>query len=341
MSLTRLPNGLYATPLVGANPQDYFQGTSFANPTIQPLGGPGGNIFFVDGDNGSDGNDGLSPDTPKKTIGGALSISAHGATIYVKANNIAAGGTDPVNYAETITIGAKQAGTKIIGCGNGIDQAAQPQIKKGSGAVALLTIKAPGCLIKGITFNGNGSTGGGILLSDDGSTVTAEGTTIDSCVFKNCVGSAATDSSHGGAVQIGSTGGAWDTTIRNCLFYNNMGGFVLLGTSNAVPQDITLDNNVFSCSVATNVDTYIWGHAGSGIADIIIKNNVFGFFPSGNTNNNFMDLTLCTGTLSGNTFSSNGKTFGAAANVLVPTTVFMAANYQEKSTSGSGEIFRT
>ena len=341
MSLTQLPNGLYATPLVGANPMDYFQGTSFANPTIQPLGGPGGNIFFVDGDNGADGNDGLSPDTPKKTIGGALSIVAAGGTVYVKTRKIAAGGTDPINYAETITIAANQAGLKIIGCGNGIDQAAQPQIKKGSGAVALLTIKAPGCLIKGLTFNGNGSTGGGILLSDDGSTVTAEGTTIDSCVFKNCVGSAATDSSTGGAVQIGTNGGAWDTTIKNCLFYNNIGGFVLLGTASAVPQDITIDNCVFSCSVATNVDTYIWGHAGSGIADIIIKNSVFGFFPSGNTKNTYMDLTACTGTLSGCTFGTTGKTFGAAANVLIPTTVLMAANYQEHAAGGSGEIGRT
>lgn len=341
MSLTRFPDGVYAVPVVGANTIDTFQGTSFANPVIPPLGGPGGNIFFVDGDNGADGNDGLSPDTPKKTIGGAITAAAAGASIYIKPRKIAAGGTDPVNYAETITIPAAKSALKLIGCGNGVDQAAQPQIKKGSGSTALLTIQAPGCLIKGLTFNGGGSTGGGILLSDDGSTVTAEGTTIDSCVFKNCVGSGATDSSTGGAVQIGTNGGAWDTTIKNCLFYNNIGGFVLLGTGNAVPQDITIDNCVFSCSVATNVDTYVWGHAGSGIADIIIKNCVFGFFPSGNTKNNFMDLTTCTGTLSGCTFSSNGKTFGAAANVLVPTTVFMAANYQEKSTSGSGEIFRT
>ena len=341
MSLTRLPNGLYATPLVGANPMDYFQGTSFANPTIQPLGGPGGNIFFVDGDNGADGNNGLSPMTPKKTIGAALLVSAAGAVIYIKARNIAAGGTDPVNYAETITIGPKQAGTKLIGIGSGVRQAAQPQIKKGSGSTPLLTIQAPGCLIQGITFNGISATGGGIKLVDDGSTMTAEGTIIDSCEFKNCVGSGATDATKGGAIWT-TTGGVWDMHIKNCFFYDNVGGVVVAGASNTQPNDWTIENCLFTQSAAGKVDCDIITHSGDPIFSINIIHCVFGVFPSGNTANTYIDLiATTTGVMADCFFGCTGKTFGAAANVIIPTTVLMAGNYQEHAAGGSGEIGRT
>lgn len=336
MPLSHFPYGIQASPIVGGNLGDTFQSTPNANPS-DPIGG---NIYFVDGDYGADGNDGHSPSTAKGTIGGALAVSGPGAVIYIKARNIPATGTDPVNYAETIIIANTQPGTQLIGVGSGPKQCAQPQIKKGSGAVALLTVRAPGCLISGLTFNGGGSTGGGILLDDNGTTKVAAGTVIQGCVFKNCVGSAATNSGTGGAVQIAAGGGCWDTLIKDCLFYRNIGGFVLLGTS-TVPQDITIENCQFTTDVSTSVDTYIFGNAGSGIIDLVIRNCEFGIFPSGNTKNNYMDLTACTGQIVGCRFASNNKTFGAAANVLVPTTVLLAQNYQEKSTSGSGEIFRT
>lgn len=288
-----------------------------------------GNTFFVDGDNGNDGFDGTSPDVAKATIQAAVTAAAAGGAIYVKARKIAAGGTDPVNYAETIIIPAGKAGLSIIGIASGTKQAAQPQVKKGSGSTALLTIRSPGCLIQGITFNGGSATGGGILLDDDGSTKTAMGTVIRKCVLKNCVGSVATDGSKGGGVMIASTGGAWDTLVEECLFYNNIGGFVLLGTADAVPQDITINRCIFTSSTAAGRDVDIWGNAGSGMVAVVINECLFGIFPAAGTKNNYMDLTGCTGLLSRNSFASNGKTFGAAANVLVPTTVGIAGNYQD------------
>jgi len=337
MPLTNFPYGIYAVPMVGANTIDIFEGSRFAN-SADPNGG---NIYFVDGDNGADGNDGHSPDSPKKTIGGALSVSAAGAVIYIKARNVSAGGTDPVSYAENVTIGASQFGTKLIGVASGTKQIAQPQIKKGSGSTAQLTIKAPGCLISGITINGASATGGGILLSDDGTTMVAAGTIIQNCFLKNCVGGTATDGSKGGAVQIASTGGAWNVLIRNCEFYNNIGGVVLLGTSDAVPQDLTIDGCIFTSTDNTTRDVDIWGHAGSGMNSVVINNCLFGVFPNAGTKNTYMDLTGCNGLLSACKFASTGKTFGAAANVVVPTTVLMAANYQEHAAGGSGEIGRT
>ena len=263
------------------------------------------------------------------TVQSAVTASAERDVILVVAPDMAAGATDPTSYAETVIIPAGKALLQIIGIASGTKQAAQPQIKIGSGSTALLTVRSPGCLIKNITFNGNGSTGGGILLDDDGSTKTAEGTIVEGCVLKNCVGSGATDGSSGGGVMIGSTGGAWDTLITDCLFYNNIGGVVLLGTSDSVPQDITIANCRFTSSAANLRDCDIWGHAGSGMVAVQINGCNFGIFPAAGTKNTYIDLTACTGLLAQCNFAAGSKTYGAAGNVLIPTTVGLAGNYQD------------
>lgn len=322
MAITPFPGGIFAAPNLGSG-VDMFQGVSSGN----PLTG-GQNIFFVDGDSSSSGT-GYSPDSPVTTISAAVALASAGGVIYVKARSIATGGTDPVSYAETIIIPPALDGLKIIGIGSGLKQAAQPQVKKGSGSTALLTIRAPGCLISGITFNGNGSTGGGILLDDNGTTKTAEGTIIQNCVFKNCKGSGATDAKTGGAIQIASTGGAWDTLIKGCLFYNNIGGFVLLGTADVVPQDISIEDCRFDSSTAAGRDCDIYGNVGSGMVAVNIRRCEFGIFPAAGTVNTYMDLTKCTGLLSDCRFASNGKTFGNGVNVPIPTTFGIAGNYQD------------
>ena len=262
------------------------------------------------------------------TVQAAVTAAAPYDTIYIVAGQIAAGGTDPVSYAEAVTIPATKAGLQLIGLANGTKQAAQPQIKKGSGSAAQLTVRAPGCLIQGITFNGGSATGGGILLDDDGSTKTTEGTIIRNCVLKNCVGSGATDGSTGGGVTVAATGGSWDTLIDSCLFYNNIGGVVFKGASNVAPQDITISNCIFTSSTAGGRDVDIWGN-GSTVVALNIQYCNFGIFPAAGTKNTYMDLTGCTGLLARCNFASSGKTFGAAANVLVPTTVGIAGNYQD------------
>lgn len=303
-------------------------GNLIVNGTSISAGG-NGSAWYVDGTNGADTNLGTSWSQAFATIGHAVSAATDMDVIYIAPKSIAAGGTDPGSYAETITIPAGKSGLSLIGVSAGTKQAAQPQVKKGSGSVAQLTVRSPGCLIQGITFNGGGATGGGILLDDDGSTKTAEGTIIRNCVLKNCVGSGATDGSTGGGVMIGSSGGCWDTLIDGCLFYNNIGGFVLLGTGAAVPQDITIRDCIFTSSTAAGRDCDIFGAAGSGMVAVVIQRCMFGIFPAAGTKNNYAVLTGCTGLLADCRFASSGKTFGAAANVLIPTTVGIAGNYQD------------
>jgi hypothetical protein len=78
---------------------------------------------------------------------------------------------------------------------------------------------------------------------------------------------------------------------------------------------------------------------GSGVTGLVIRNNDFTCFPAVGAGTNVMPVSLtgCVGIMCGNRFSGAGaKTYGAAANALVPTTVFIAGNWQE-----NGLIART
>ena len=302
--------------------------------------GPSGKVFFVKATTDSDFAD-FEAQFPVdedgvvrtySTIQGAVNacVGGRGDVVLITTPNMSAGATDPTSYAETVIVAAGQSGVTLAGVPSyNRTQGGLPQIKKGSGSVSLLTLRAPGVTVLNIGFNGSGSTGGGILLDDDGSTKSAFGTSITGCHFKNLKGSSATNSATGGAIQWASTGGAWQVNISGNSFYNNVGGIVLLGTSASVPQDVIIENNTFHGGAAT--DTYLYLSAGSGMTGLVIKGNTFGTFPTlgSATNATYMILTNCTGVMADNFFGSSGKTFGATSDVKVPITVLMAGNYQE------------
>jgi len=332
MGLTHFPHGVQAFPLIGGSLVDMFAGMDRMNAT------DGGNIFFVDGDGGNDGNDGHSPDTAKATIQAAVTAAEAGGVVYIKPKEMAAGATDPASYAEVVTIAAAKTGLALIGVTTGRTQGGLPQIRMGSGSTALLTVRAPGCLIANLGFNGASATGGGIKLEDDGSTKTSFGTTILGCHFKNCKGSTATNAATGGAVQL--SGAPWQVLIKGNRFYKNVGDVVLLDTSNSVPQDTVIEDNVFS-GPAASVDCQLYLMGGSGMDGVIIRNNEFTAFPalSSGANLRFIKATACIGQLTGNRFAVAGKTFGAAGDgALIPTTMFITDNYQE---DGTAQIART
>ena len=316
-------------------------GNSWVDGPLSVYGGISGaitnrTVLFVDADSGSDGNSGSSWSEAKATIQAAVTASESGSIIYIAPKAMAAGATDPSSYAETIIIPATKAGISLIGVGTGRVQGGLPQIKKGSGTTALLTVRAPGCLIANLGFNGiwvADSTQSlvGILLDDDGSTKTAIGTSIIGCHFKNCAGSTgSTDASVGGAITWASTGGAWQVLISDNRFYKNVCDICLSGTSQTVPQDVVIENNLFSGPTATvNCNLYLMG--GSGMNGVIIRNNSFPALPSAGSNGRYIKATGCIGNLNGNRFGTTTHlTFTAAGTgAFIPATMFMAENYEE------------
>ena len=295
-----------------------------------------GNKWYVDGD--LTGGDGLSWESAFATIQAAINAASAFDSIYIKARAMAASDTDPINYAEVLIIPAGKSKLRLIGVSDAANQGNQPQIKKASASTALLTIRSQGVTVSGISFNGGSATGGGILLDDDGSTKEAFGVVIENCFFKNCRGSSATDGRLGGAIQIGSAGGAWQLVIRHNRFYKNLADIVLLGTSQAVPQSIEILDNIFSGSgAATNsaVDVNIYLAGGSGVNDVNVLRNYFPALPAVGSGSvvRFMDLTqaVC-GVVADNVFGDTTTATGygvAKAKAKIPTVVFMAQNYNE------------
>jgi len=301
---------------------------------VMPAINPFGNVWFVDGSNGGDGNSGKTPDLPFATIQNALDKCSAGDTVVVFPKSMGATDTDPNSYAETLTIDPGQYCVTILGVG-GRAQGGLPQVKKGSGTTALLTIQAPGCRILNMGFNGSGSTGGGILLDDDGgSTKTAFGTEIAGCHFKNCKGATATDARTGGAIQWPAAGNSWQVWIHDNVFYKNVCDVLLKGTSGSRPQDVIIQDNTFM-GLATSVDCHLYLAAGSGMASVSVMGNTFAdVLPalSSGSITRYVDMTGCTGIFADNYVGGSYTTtgFGAAkAAAKIPTTVGITHNYSD------------
>lgn len=336
--------------------RDYLPALKYGNKILPNdiagyvLDNPWANIWYVDGTNGNDSDVGNAPNRAFATIQAAVTAASRTDIILIRPKAMATGATDPSDYAETIIIPADKDGLALIGINTGRTQGGLPQIKKGSGSTALLTIRAPGCLIANLGFNGASATGGGILLDDDSSTKTAIGTTIYNCHFKNCKGSTATNAATGGAIQWASTGCAWQVLISSCRFYKNVGDIVLLGTSVSVPQDVIIENCVFS-GPAASVDCQLYLAGGSGMNGVIVRDCEFPAMPAigSGTNARYIDMTGCVGQLVNCHFASivsptgSEGTFAAAGSLAkVPATVFITSCWGETTTSGeTGEIFRT
>jgi hypothetical protein len=313
---------------------------------------PFGTTRFVDGTNGSDSNNGSSWGNAYASIQAAVTASSAGDTVVIAAQTITAGATDPTSYAESITIVAAKTNLSLIGVNRGRTQMGLPQIKPG-GAVnaACLTIRASGCLIRNLGFNGNSAAGApinnGIILDDDGSAMAACGTTIENCHFKNCAGSSTTNGATGGAIVWSAKGGAWQVLIKGNRFYKNVADVCLLGTSTSVPQDVIIEDNAFSGPAASvDCNLFLKG-GGSGMNGVIVRNNVFNQLPSLGTQARYIVATGCVGMLVGNTFGcqTNGtggtrmtfKVGGSAAEI--PTTMHVAGNFgQTIHATESGEV---
>lgn len=307
----------------------------FENPVaftnISGLGGAEGDTWYVDGTNGASTNDGTSWENAMDTIQGAIDLASAGDTIYVTSQLITDYTGDPTSYAENLIIGADTPNLSLIGVSRGQTQGGLPQVKIGSGSSPLLTIRAAGCLIANMGFNGASSTGGGILLDDDYAAKCAFGTTITGCHFKNCVVTTK-HAETGGAIYTTSAGNAWQVTITGNHFYKNEADIVLVGTSNTRPQDWVITNNLFS-GPSANVDCNLYLAGGSGINGVIIDNNIFPCDPAIGSGANTVscDLTGCVGVYSRNMHGHTGLTLGdgTVTGGVIPTTVFMVANYQE------------
>lgn len=278
-----------------------------------------GDVWYVDGSNSSGKGTGKTWADSFTTIQAAVTKAGVGDVIYIVAKTLTDYSGDPTSYEENIIIPYDTSSLALIGVSRGQTQGGLPQLKDGSGTTtAILIIRAPGCIIQNLGFNGAGNTGGGILLDDDYAAKSAFGTTIVGCTFKNCKGHS-TDGRLGAAIMWSAQGNAWQVRIQGNRFYKNVCDINLLGTSNTIPQDVVIRDNDFAAG--SNTDVVIWC-GGTGFGDgFVFANNTLGLIPSlssgsvgvyfaGTTGGNLNGI----GPMVNNTFGSVGTITGYGNN---------------------------
>ena len=292
----------------------------------------GGNVWYVDGDKTGTGSGGRTWEdafTESQFDGNLSSLGVvAGDVVYVAARSNVVTDTDPASYTTNLTINVPQV--SIIGVSRGRTQGGLPQLKVGGTTTqAIIRVRAPGVMIANIGINGASATGGGIRFDDDGGTTYASfGGSVVGCHFKNCKGTTSTNAATGGAVQL--SGAPWQMYIGGNRFYKCVGGIVLLDTSNAVPQDVTIEGNSFG-GEAASVDVDIYGAGGSGFGvGLTIVGNYFEELPAlgSATTARWMDLTGADGGIVAGNYFGEDLTHGAAGTgSFIPTTINVSGNY--------------
>ena len=280
----------------------------------------GGNVHFVDGDNGKSGHSGKKPGRAYDLISTALANTKsvkRGATIYVRPRMTSA--SAQTYYQDSIDIPKTHPGLSIIGCGNtwGNPNAyAGVQIKPTTAGIGdhLIDVLGASLLLENMRLTLSGGTtdaGKSIVHGVSSTTATPGGLTIRGCFFEN-------DKSHPGISGSDATaaigiGTATYCMIENCTFQNLLGGIAMQSVNGSMGR-IQIRNNVFAgapgnrdCDIIVSINDASW------CTGIVIHNNVFSDGKPAHAGGgtalyiDFPYLTAGTGILANNWFASVDK----------------------------------
>jgi hypothetical protein len=280
MGLTNFPNGV----------------TSFGVPILDGsrFSSPWATHYFVDSDNGSDGNTGKEVDAAFATIGKAVSASTGGDVIYIRPKTYTLG-TGFARYTEDVVVA--QGGT--AGSGNtatnanksliGVTQRCKPSdflgVRWKYTTNTQLNVEAPGTHIENIGFFSEGATDA-IFLETDGATRSKSGTdgsSIYNCAIKgegkirsnggneiqiiNCRFQTKSDGTVGGINMVGTANDVARTLIQGCEFIggnaNNMSAAAIIGAANW--YDVVIRDCYFNAESDTGEYINVSGSTNTGI----------------------------------------------------------------------------
>ena len=321
MTITHFPHGILATP----NLPTSSGGSVSRYPGIWTS-----QIFFVDGSNGSDSNDGTSPDGALATIGQAISLVGVDDTIYIRPKTETQGWSDldpryasyRAAYVENVDIARfTKAGLSIIGTGNGHGCSGGSVTMAGAAtADCTIDIHAGFVNIENIQFGWRTqqtTSASAVIRTINGQTLdnaashSSFGTTINNCWF---------DRNHNawGTILIASSAGH---LIQNCQFDNCLTG-IYMDSSDTTPDGVVIRNNSF-CGGPALIDTCI---VMADVDDVWIENNIFGFVcPTHGATNKYINAAgTVAGHLIGNYFA-DASTEIATHNTL--SNIAPAANW--------------
>jgi hypothetical protein len=171
----------------------------------------GSDVWFVDGDDGSNGNKGKDSTKAFSTVTKAISSASAGDTIYVKPRVPQSDASDPNVYAEDIEIAYAKNNLSIIGTRTGHDTFYGPKLKLGT-ATETVDVYAPAFSLENFTIHRRGSNTKAIYLRGVTGYATAAGSVashISNCMIR-----------YGSPVGIYVYAG-YHSNVNNCTFWGN------------------------------------------------------------------------------------------------------------------------
>lgn len=290
MGLTKFPNGLSSMGMLVPG------GGRFSSPWATH--------YFVDGDNGSDGNSGKDSNHAFATIAKAVSVSTAGDVIYIRPKSYTLG-TGFARYTEDVvvtqggTAGSGQTATNANKSIIGVTPRGVPTdflgVRWKYATNTPLNIEAPGTHIENIGFFAEDATYA-IYIETDGATRSkggTDGSSIYNCAIKgafiyanggnelsivHCRFQAKYDGTVAGIQLVGSANAVARPIIRDCEFIggnaNNMTDACIVGAApwyDAVIRDCYFnadsDTNIY-INIAGSTSTGIISNCHFGVADI-------------------------------------------------------------------------
>jgi len=229
----------------------------------------GGDVFFVDYDNGSAGVKGTNMDRPQKHLRIAISDAGYGDTIYVKPRTFDSTATYPEDprqitpdTAANWSISYLKGDLSIIGTGKGVGHAGVHQCWIGGygGSVtdAIITVYAPGVTLENMRAQPGSSTNGIIYGKNSTTGYDCGNLTIQNMEFH--------DATTAGAIHVDSV---WQNSIVGNRFINCDKG-IYQTSYYCVPQLVHVWDNKF---VGKTTEVYADFHSLGGCGRFLAYNN--------------------------------------------------------------------
>jgi hypothetical protein len=251
MGLTRFPNGVFATPTIGASLGYGWKTNS--------------TTYFVDGTNGSDGFTGKSPNKAFATIQKAIDIADRYDVIYIfdKLGSSYNGVTG--KYTEILTIDKNKNNLSLIGASEIRGFPIRECGIYGVTGSPVLTIGAGSVTVENLKFGFNTGVTYGIY-AESGENTTNYG---HNPVIYNC--RIAGFTANAGIKCIGLQG----AQIYRCEFMNNLVSIYLISAT-VTGTEYMVDGNYFGCDAAAttliSADVQV---DQQGTGSIAVTNNIF------------------------------------------------------------------
>ena len=150
-------------------------------------------VFFVDGDYGSNDNPGDQPNIACASISGAVGKAGRGDVIYVRPKLTAASAQS--YYLDNITIPITKPNLSILGAGADTDRpylGAAIKTTVALNTTPVLTVQASSFLTEGMEWTGTSQTGdvAVIYAANDGTVALTSGLVVRDCTIRNVKGHA-------------------------------------------------------------------------------------------------------------------------------------------------------